>query len=113
MAGMTLLEEARSVGLEVRTDGNDLVVRGPRDARRVAERLLAEKAATIEAIKQEQQREHRAWLDSLALDDRLRYDRAFGKAWFEGKDADECRRIARASVVKYQQRGTNRTDRGM
>jgi hypothetical protein len=113
MAGMTLLEEARSVGLEVRTDGNDLVVRGPRDARHVAEKLLAEKASIVEAIKQEQQREHRAWLDSLALDDRLRYDRAFGKAWFEGRGADECRQIARDHVVKHQQRGTNRMDRGM
>ncbi|MFB3893284.1 MAG: hypothetical protein ACE15C_14815 [Phycisphaerae bacterium] len=113
MAGMTLLEEARSVGLEVRTEGNDLVVRGPRDAGHVARKLLAEKAATIEAVKQEQRREHRAWLDSLTLDDRLQYDRAFGKAWFEGRHADECRRMARQRVMKLQHRGTNRDLRGM
>ena len=50
MDGITLLEEARAVGLVVNVVGNKLVIRGPRSAGSVAERLLAHKPAVIQAL---------------------------------------------------------------
>ena len=50
MDALTLLEEAREVGLEVRADGTKLVVRGPRSAEAVAQRLLSHKAAVLSAL---------------------------------------------------------------
>ncbi len=96
MASIDLLEEARAKGLEIRIDGEQLVVRGPRAARPVAEALLASKTEILAAIRLGQ--EHRVWLDSLSLADRLRYDRAFGRTWAAGCDTEPCRRMARAEV---------------
>jgi len=42
--------------------------------------------------------EHRRWLDGLSLHDLLRYDRAFGQAWFAGSSKEDCRVIARKAV---------------
>jgi hypothetical protein len=47
MDGLTLLNEARAAGLEVRTDGDRLVVRGPRSAETLARQLLAHKAELL------------------------------------------------------------------
>jgi hypothetical protein len=44
MECVTLLHEAREAGLEVRADGDRLVVRGPRSAEGLARMLLARKA---------------------------------------------------------------------
>jgi hypothetical protein len=44
---VTLLHEAREVGLEVRADGDRLVVRGPRSAEGLARMLLARKAELL------------------------------------------------------------------
>jgi len=41
---------------------------------------------------------HRLWLDGLSLHDRLRYDRAFGHAWFAGKSKEQCQVAARKAV---------------
>src|SRR4051794_10253287 len=41
MVGVTLLDEARAIGLKVWSEGDRLVVRGPRHAEATARRLLA------------------------------------------------------------------------
>ena len=41
---------------------------------------------------------HRRWLDGLSLHDRLRYDRAFGHAWFAGNNKEQCQVAARKAV---------------
>ena len=48
--GVTLLAEARAVGLEVRADAGSLVVRGPRSREAVAHRVLAGKAEVLDAL---------------------------------------------------------------
>src|SRR5262245_8286942 len=50
MDGMTLLEQARSAGLTVLVQGDKLVIRGPRRAGPLAERLLAHKGEVIGAL---------------------------------------------------------------
>ena len=50
MDGMSLLAEARASGLEVRADGDRLVVRGPRQAEAVALRLLERKADVLPLV---------------------------------------------------------------
>lgn len=50
MDGMTLLAEARAAGLEVRADGDRLVVRGPRTRENLARSLLAHKPDVMAAI---------------------------------------------------------------
>lgn len=44
--------------------------------------------------------EHRQWLNSLSLDERIVYDRAFGKAWYAQADPDEakCRAAGKRAV---------------
>src|SRR5688572_1000777 len=50
MDGMTLLAEARAAGLEVRADGDRLVVRGPRTQEGLARALLAHKPDVLTAL---------------------------------------------------------------
>jgi hypothetical protein len=50
MDGLTLLREARRVGLIVVEDGDRLVVRGPRYLEREAQYLLAHKAQVLRAL---------------------------------------------------------------
>jgi hypothetical protein len=50
MDGMTLLEEARSAGLTVRAEDGRLVVRGPKRAGDLAQRLLANKDQILAAL---------------------------------------------------------------
>lgn len=47
MDGVTILREARAAGLEINVDGDRLVVRGPRSAAPLAERLLRMKQEVI------------------------------------------------------------------
>lgn len=47
--------------------------------------------------------DYRLWLSGLSLHDRLRHDRAFGRAWFEGKSKRQCQEIARQAVEKTRQ----------
>jgi hypothetical protein len=47
MDGLTILREARTAGLEVRVDGDRLIVLGPRSAAALAERLLGLKQEVI------------------------------------------------------------------
>jgi hypothetical protein len=49
--------------------------------------------------------EHTRWLDALPHSGRDRYDRAFGRAWSEGKAKEECRRIARQAVEGFRHVG--------
>ena len=49
--------------------------------------------------------EHVAWLASLSLHDRLRYDRAFGRAWFAGNGKEQCQAIARKAVDRSRHVG--------
>ena len=44
MDGVALLEEARAAGLVVRSEGDNLVIRGPRDAEPLALSLIEHKA---------------------------------------------------------------------
>ncbi len=53
MGAVSLLQEAASAGLTVRVDGDRLVVRGPKSASVIAERLLDRKAEVIEALSAE------------------------------------------------------------
>jgi hypothetical protein len=47
MDGLTLLGEARAAGLEIKVEGDRLVVRGPRSAAPLAEQLLSMKHEVI------------------------------------------------------------------
>jgi hypothetical protein len=47
MDGVTLLSEAQDAGLDLRADGERLVVRGPRRATSLVQSLLAEKHAML------------------------------------------------------------------
>jgi hypothetical protein len=50
MDAVSLLREARNVGLEVAVDGDHLVVRGPRRLEPVARRLLERKDQVLQAL---------------------------------------------------------------
>src|SRR5436309_100761 len=50
MDGLTLLHKARAAGLEVKTDGAKLIIRGPKKAEAVALELLAHKSAVLAAL---------------------------------------------------------------
>ncbi len=50
MDGLTLLREARRVGLDVDVDGDHLVVRGPRRLEPVARRLLERRDQVLQAL---------------------------------------------------------------
>ena len=50
MDGMILLIETHSAGLKVVAEGADLRIRGPRRAGEIAQRLIANKAAVLEAL---------------------------------------------------------------
>ena len=50
MDGLTLLAEARDSGLEVRADGDRLVVRGPKEAEAIALRLIDHKAEVLPLV---------------------------------------------------------------
>ena len=50
MDGMTLIKEARSVGLTVTAEGDRLVIRGPKSAEPVARRLIENKPVVMQAL---------------------------------------------------------------
>src|SRR2546425_2320417 len=50
MDGLALLQEARTAGLTVATEGGRLTIRGPRRAEAIARRLLDHKAHVLEAL---------------------------------------------------------------
>ncbi len=52
MDGLTLLRQARAAGLTVTVNGNQLVVRGPRNAAATAKELLTHKPAVLEILNQ-------------------------------------------------------------
>ncbi len=54
--GLALLEEARSAGLDVVATKGRLVIRGPRAAGAVAERLIADKAAVLSVLADRERR---------------------------------------------------------
>ena len=54
MDGLALLREARGAGLSVAAEGDRLRVRGPKSAGDVAARLLADKAAVLAALADEE-----------------------------------------------------------
>ena len=53
MDGMILLRQARAAGLRVATDGDRLVVQGPRRLEPVARTLLAEELVILRALAEE------------------------------------------------------------
>ncbi len=53
MVAVTLLQEAEAAGLTVRVEGDRLVVRGPKSAGAIAERLLDHKAEVIKTLSAE------------------------------------------------------------
>jgi len=59
MDGVTLLRRAREAGLAVATEGDKLVIRGPRRAGPVALLLLAHKPAVIAALAADWRARHR------------------------------------------------------
>ncbi len=48
MDGLNLIEQARVAGLEIRRDGERIVIRGPKEAGQTARLVLENKAAVIE-----------------------------------------------------------------
>jgi hypothetical protein len=50
MDGLMLLSEAKAAGLTIMAEGNRLVIRGPKSADAVAQRLLAHKAEILTAL---------------------------------------------------------------
>jgi len=52
--GLTLLRQAREAGLRVGTDGDRLLIEGPRRLEAVARALLVEKPQVLRALSQEQ-----------------------------------------------------------
>ncbi len=50
MVAVSLLQEAEAAGLAVRVDGDRLVVRGPKSAGAIAERLLDHKAEVLKVL---------------------------------------------------------------
>jgi hypothetical protein len=54
MEAMSLLAKARSTGLDVRVEGNELVVRGPRKAEKLAHQLLDYKDELMPLLAQPQ-----------------------------------------------------------
>ena len=65
MDGVTALAEVRAAGLEVRADGDRLVVRGPRSAEVLAKRLLGCKPEVLAVLEAE---DARAELDRIEAD---------------------------------------------
>jgi hypothetical protein len=55
--GITLLQEARAVGLVVVAMGDQLRIRGPRRAEPIAKRLIAHKADVLKVLKRRLQAE--------------------------------------------------------
>ncbi len=53
MGAVSLLQEAQAAGLTVRVDGERLVVRGPKSAGAIAERLLDHKAEVLKVLSAE------------------------------------------------------------
>jgi hypothetical protein len=53
MATLKLLEEARSAGLKLRTEGDQLVIRGPKSAKRIAQALLDRKAEILPFLREQ------------------------------------------------------------
>ena len=53
MVAVSLLQEAEAAGLTVRVDGDRLVVRGPKSAGAIAERLLDHKAEVLKVLSAE------------------------------------------------------------
>ncbi len=53
MGAVSLLQEAEAAGLSVRVDGDRLVVRGPKKAGAIAERLLDHKAEVLKVLSAE------------------------------------------------------------
>ena len=53
MGAVTLLQEAEAAGLTVRVEGDRLVVRGPKSASAIAERLLDHKAEVLKVLSAE------------------------------------------------------------
>ncbi len=53
MVAVSLLQEADAAGLTVRVDGDRLVVRGPKSAGAIAERLLHHKAEVLKVLSAE------------------------------------------------------------
>ena len=50
MDGLTLIREAKAAGLSVAVAGEQLIIRGPRQAEQVARKLIAHKSAVLAAI---------------------------------------------------------------
>ena len=62
MEGLELLEKAFKSGLQVRADGDSLVVRGPRSAEPVALELLAHKKEVIDHLKAQSKNAFVPWV---------------------------------------------------
>jgi hypothetical protein len=66
-------------------------------------RLLTHKAQIISTLTGDVVDEERAtWPGSLPLSDRLRYDRAYGRAWFEDRTSRECHMRACMAVAAHR-----------
>lgn len=87
MVGLsTLLAEAQAAGLKVRTDGDRLVVRGPRTAEALAKALLARKGEVVAMLAATRPpAAHRSALPSVPLSEifvTLPGDEALADSWY-------------------------------
>jgi hypothetical protein len=55
VGGLSLLRDARRSGLAVSARGDQLVIRGPRSLAELAQSLLAEKSAVLDALSEERE----------------------------------------------------------
>ena len=56
------------------------------------------------------QKEYLAWLRTLTLAERIKHDRAYGKAFFEGSSKHQCQLAGRVAVER--RRGSEREAQG-
>jgi len=86
MGSLSILEEARSVGLTVRVDAGRLVIRGPRSADTMARRLLDAKADVMAVLEAEASPDR--WEASRPPDDDPRALSAWWLARYRAAGAD-------------------------
>lgn len=98
MDGLRLLTEARAAGLTVRANGNQLLIRGPRRAESVAERLLAHKGEVMEALRgngtptAQRPGNEEPPLPAIPFADWIRRSDAIGRMGWEAPNLPEWRR---------------------
>jgi hypothetical protein len=104
MDGLTLLQEARTAGLDVQVRDGRLVIRGPRRAEPIARRLLDHKGLVMDALAE---RDAGAMTpDQLPADWHLLWDeRAAIREYDGGLPRERAEALALAEIIALMRRG--------